>query len=98
MLKDKIDGQIVLTLNVKAGDIIPIEYKSITSANVVNYTDGSIFVSETNDFSLIENVGKYLTITDGNSYNEYIFYKSGKNTLYIKADADGYICVVRKLW
>lgn len=98
MLKDVIKGESVLTINVKAGDIYPIEFTNIASANIVNYTEGSIFVSENNNFELVNNVGKYLTISDGNSYNEYIFYKTGKNTLYIKVDADGFICVVRKLW
>lgn len=93
-----VKGNNVLTINVKAGDIVAIEYDKIAVANIVNYTDGSIFVSENNDFKLENNVGKYLTITDGNSYNEYVFYKSGKNTVYIKNDADGYICVVRKIW
>ena len=98
MLKEVIKGEQCLTINIKAGEIYPIEYDKIAIADVINYTDGVIFVSEYNDFELNNNVGKYLTITDGNSYNEYVFYKSGKNTLYIKADADGYICIIRKLW
>lgn len=97
-LKEKVEGKNVLTINIKAGDIYPIEYKSIASANIVNYTDGVIFVSEKDDFTLTDGVGEYLVITDGNSYNEYVFYKAGKNILYVKADADGYICVVRKAW
>lgn len=90
----------VLSINMSAGDIIEIEFPSIACADVVNYTDGVIFVSEDNDFTLDETgkVGKYLTITDGNTYNEYTFYKKNKKKLYVKADADGYICVMRKVW
>lgn len=98
MLKEKINGELVLTINIKAGEIYPIEYKSVAAVNVINYTDGSVFVSEKNNFEFNNNVGKFLTITDGNCYNEYMFYKAGKNTLYIKADADGYICIARKIW
>lgn len=98
MLKDIIKGEQCLTINIKAGEIYPIEYTNIAIADIVNYTEGVIFVSEENDFTFTDNVGKFLTITDGNTYNSYIFYKSGKNTLYIKADADGYVCIMRKLW
>ncbi len=98
MLKEPIKNKSVITINVKAGNIYPIEYDNIAMADIVNYTDGVIFVSEKNNFDLVNNVGEYLTITDGNSYNTYMFYKNGNNTLYIKADADGYVCVVRKLW
>ena len=78
-LNEKIEGKNVLTVNMKAGDIYPIEYKSIASVNIVNYTDRVIFVSEKDDFTLTNGVGDYLVITDGNSYNEYVFYKAGKN-------------------
>ena len=89
-----------ISVNIKAGDIIEIEFPSIARANIVNYTDGAIFVSENNDFSLDETgkIGNYLTITDGNAYYEYMFYKKDKNKLYIKADADGFICIIRKIW
>lgn len=88
----------VLTIQVKAGDVITVEFTSVAAVNIINYTDGSIFVSEDNDFNTIDGVGKYLTITDGNCYNEYLFYKSGANKIYIKVDADGFICVIRKIW
>ena len=89
-----------ITIKVLAGDIIELEFPSIARANIVNYTDGVIYVSEDNDFTLDETgkVGNYLTITDGNAYNEYIFYKKDKNKLYVKADTNGYICVIRKIW
>lgn len=98
MEREAINCDSVLTIYLKAGDIIPIKFNSIASANIINYTEGSIFVSETNDFVLKDGVGNYLTITDGNCYNEYLFYKSGKNKLYVKADADGFICIIRKIW
>lgn len=98
MLKDIVKGKQCLTINIKAGEIYPIEYNNIAIADIVNYTDGVIFVSEENNFNLVNNIGEYLTITDGNSYNTYIFNKSGKNTLYVKADANGYVCIIRKTW
>lgn len=98
MLKDVIEGKHVLTINMAAEDIYPIEYDNIATANIINYTDGVIYVSEENNFELKNNIGEYLTITDGNAYNDYIFYKSGLNKLYIKADAAGYVCIVRKQW
>lgn len=89
-----------ITINMSAGDIVELEFPSIARANIVNYTDGVIYVSEDNDFTLDETgkIGNYLTITDGNAYNEYVFYKKDKNKLYVKADANGYICVIRKIW
>lgn len=98
MLKEVIKGQNVITIKVKAGDIQPIEYEQVASVDVVNYTDGTVFVSDKNDFEMVNNVGNYLTVTDGNSYNSFTLYKSGKNTIYIKTDTDGMICVVRKIW
>lgn len=92
------DGKQCISVKVKAGDIISITYNQVESINISNYTDGSIFVSEENDFTFNNSVGNFLTITDGNSYNEYLFYKSGKNTIYIKCDADGVISIMRKQW
>lgn len=90
----------VITINMTAGDVVEVEFPTVARADIVNYTDGVIFVSEENDFTLDETgkVGKYLTITDGNTYNEYIFYRKDKNKLYVKADADGYVCISRKIW
>lgn len=93
-----LNGKQCHTIKVKSGDIIAITYNQVESINIINYTDGSIFVSEQNNFTFENNIGDFLTITDGNSYNEYIFYKSGKNTIYIKCDADGVISIIRKVW
>ena len=93
-----LNGKQCHSIKVKAGDIISITYDQVESVNISNYTDGSIFVSEENNFTYDNNIGNFLTITDGNCYNEYVFYKSGKNTIYIKCDADGVISIIRKLW
>ena len=97
MIKE-IKGDLTLTINIKAGDIYAVKYNKTAMLNIVNYTDGAIFISEKPNFDYIDNVGNFLTVTDGNSYNDYMFYKKGENTLYIKADADGYVCLVRKQW
>lgn len=93
-----IQGKAVLTLKVTAGNVYAIKYNKASAINVVNYTDGSIFVSENPEINVDAEVGEFLVITDGNCYNEYLFYKSGTNIVYIKADADGKICIVRKQW
>lgn len=97
-MRNEILGTKYLTIKVKAGDIIPIKYVSAAALNIINYTDGSIFVNDTANFDFVDDVGDFLTITDGNCYNEYVFYKSGLNTIYVKCDADGYVCIVRKQW
>jgi len=97
-LQDVTKGELILTLHVKADEIWPIQYDNVSTLNIVNYTDGAIFASENNNFEINNNVGKYLTITDGNAYNEYVFYKSGKNTIYIKTEGDGFVCVIKKRW
>lgn len=91
-------GQQAMSISVSAGDVICINYDLISSLNIVNLTEGAIFVSEENDFEVSNNVGNFLTITDGNSYNEYFFYKNKKNKIYIKSDANGIVSVVRKQW
>lgn len=97
-MKEIVQGTLALTLDMKAGDIYPIEYQSVSSVNIVNYTDDSLFVSSSPDFEFNNNVGNFLTIASNNAYNEYVFFKSGKNTLYIKAISDGYVSIVRKQW
>lgn len=98
MLKEILHGKQAMSIKVKAGDIISIQYNSVESVNIGNYTDGSIFVSESNNFDYVNDVGNFLTITDGNCYNEYILYKPGSNTIYIKCDADGVVSIMRKQW
>lgn len=100
-MKDVVKGEIALTIDMKAGDIYPIEYDNIATATIANYTDDGIYVSEKPEFEFNEAngaVGKFLVISSGAAYNDYIFYKSGKNTLYIKALTDGYVTIVRKRW
>lgn len=97
-MKDIVKGEIALTLDMKAGDIYPIEYDNIATATIANYTEDGIYVSDKPEFEFENNVGKFLVIGSGAAYNDYIFYKSGKNTLYIKALTDGYVTIVRKRW
>ena len=97
-MKDIVKGEIVLTLDMKAGDIYPIEYDNIATVTIANYTEDGIYVSEKPEFEFENNIGKFLVIGSGTAYNDYVFYKNGKNTLYIKALTDGYVTIVRKRW
>lgn len=97
-MKDVVKGELTLTIDMKAGDIYPIEYDNIATATIANYTDDGVYVSEKPEFEFENNIGKFLVIGSGAAYNDYIFYKSGKNTLYIKALTDGYVTIVRKRW
>lgn len=97
-MKDIVKGEIVLTLDMKAGDIYPIEYDNIATVTIANYTEDGIYVSEKPEFEFENNIGKFLVIGSGTAYNDYMFYKNGKNTLYIKALTDGYVTIVRKRW
>ena len=97
-MKDIIKGEIALTLDMKAGDIYPIEYDNIATVTIANYTEDGIYVSEKPEFEFENNIGKFLVIGSGIAYNDYMFYKNGKNTLYIKALTDGYVTIVKKRW
>lgn len=97
-MKDIVKGEIALTLDMKAGDIYPIEYDNIATVTIANYTEDGIYVSEKPEFEFENNIGKFLVIGSGTAYNDYVFYKNGKNTLYIKALTDGYVTIVRKRW
>ena len=97
-MKDIVKGEIALTIDMKAGDIYPIEYDNIATATIANYTDDGIYVSEKPEFDFNGAIGKFMTISSGGAYNDYIFYRSGKNILYIKALTDGYVSIVRKRW
>lgn len=97
-MKDIIKGKLALTIEMKAGDIWPIEYDSVSSLNIVNYTDGAIYVGEKNDFEYKNGVGEFLTISSSNGYNDYIFYSAGKHIIYIKADEDGCVSIINKAW
>ena len=97
-MKDIVKGEIALTLDMKAGDIYPIEYDNIATVTIANYTEDGIYVSEKPEFEFENNIGKFLVIGSGTAYNDYMFYKNGKNTLYIKALTDGYVTIVRKRW
>ena len=97
-MKDIIKGTVAMTIDMKAGDIYPIEYDNIAMATIANYTDDGIYVSEEPNFDFENSIGNFLTICSGAAFNDYIFYKGGKNTLYIKALTDGFVTIVRKRW
>lgn len=92
-----VKADMTVTIDMKADIVYEIEYTG-SSVNIINYSDGALLISEINDFEKVDGVGKYLTITSGNIYNDYIFHKSGKNYLYAKADKAGQICLVKKNW
>ena len=83
-MKDVVKGEIALTIDMKAGDVYPIEYDNIATASIANYTEDGIYVSEKPNFDFNGAIGNFLVISSGTAYNDYIFYNSGKNTLYIK--------------
>ena len=97
-MKDIVKGGNALTLDMKAGDIYPIEYDNIATVTIANYTDDGIFVSENPEFEFNNDIGDFLVIGSGAAYNDYFFYKNGKNMLYIKALTEGYVSIVRKRW
>ena len=98
MMKDIVKGEAAITIDMKAGDIYPIEYDNIATATIANYTEDGIYVSEKPEFEFDGAIGKFLVISSGAAYNDYLFYKSGKNILYIKSLTDGYVTIVRKRW
>lgn len=97
-MKDIVKGISALTIDMKAGDIYPIEYDNIATITIANYTEDGIYVSEKPNFEFEENIGEFMVIGSGSAYNDYMFYKNGKNTIYIKALTDGYVSIVRKRW
>lgn len=96
----EINGSLALTIRIIPGELYKVNYDKAAIINVVNYTDGSVYVAEKPEFDFIDNVGNFLTVTDGNSYNDYQFY-SRNNSIYVKVDenvTEGTICLIRKQW
>ena len=69
-MKDIVKGGNALTLDMKAGDIYPIEYDNIATVTIANYTDDGIFVSENPEFEFNNDIGNFLVICSGAAYND----------------------------
>lgn len=91
-----VTGTNELTITATGEEIYKINYRSSTAVDIFNNTDEDVFVNSTGTFTKTDNVGNYLTVPAGGSYNGFRPDISAGTTVYIQANAAGNICVVRK--
>ena len=91
-----ITGTSELTITATDTEIYRINYETSTAVDMFNNTDEDVFVNSTGTFTKTDNVGNYLTVPAGGSYNGFRPDISVGTALYIQANAAGTICVVRK--
>ena len=90
-----ITGTSELTIKkVAAANIYKITYQVPTTIDICNNTNGPIYVNSVGAFSETGNVGNYLTVPEGGSYNG--FRPAEGASIYINATAEGEICVIKK--
>ena len=97
-MKEIVTGQNMLTLDMKAGDIYPIEYDNVATITISNYSDNDVYISEESNFEFNNNVGNFLLVGSRTIQYNYFFYKNGKNTIYIKAIGNGKVSIVKTRW
>lgn len=92
----EIEGNALMTLTANAGETYCVQYNSNYIVDILNETDGEIYISSDGDFNETGDTANYLTIPAGNGYNNYNHIYAFENKLYIKADTSGKICITAR--
>lgn len=76
-----------VTITLAAGSIYEVALSQGKKVSVVNATTAPLYVSETEDFSVTDGVGRYVSIPSGGAVNDFELEKSCN--LYLKANGSG---------
>lgn len=87
------NGERLITINAHAGEEYCIQYEADYFVNILNQTDGVISVSPQKNYEDNSEYSNCLKLVDNAFYYDFgsRLYKS----LYISAEGDGYITIVR---
>ena len=91
-----VTGANELTIEATEGEIYKITYETSTAVDIFNDTDAPVYVNSSGTFEKSGNVGNYLTVPEGGSYNGFRPDIKSGTIIYVKANAAGNISVVRK--
>lgn len=86
-------GKNNLSINVSEDSIYKIEYDSWFRVNILNYTDGEIYVSSNENFDFDGDVAEVLTIGSKMFYNGFA---TASGSIYIKALKTGVVVIARE--
>lgn len=88
-----INGKALITLTVGEGEEYCLQYEDNHSVDIINNTDGAIYISSDGVFDSSDGAGHYLTIPEGCGYNGYNhMYMSNK--LFVKSNGAGEVCII----
>lgn len=83
------------TINLTADTVTPVKlYKDFT-ADILNCTDGNLFVSYSNDFVNNDGIGDYATIPPCCALNSLKSVNSD-NRIYLKAEIAGKVSIFKR--
>lgn len=90
---NSITGSKLLTIHAKAGESYCIIYESGYTVNILNQTAGNIMVSPSPNYGIHDNCSECLVLCENAFY--YGLSERMEKTLFITAEAEGNITVVR---
>lgn len=92
----EVTGKSELSIEATEGEIYKVSYETSTAVDICNDAEGSIFVNSSGTFEKTGSVGNYLVVPEGGSYNGFRPDIQSGTAIYIKANAEGIISIVRK--
>lgn len=87
----KIEAKKIMTIDVTANEIYEINFGTMFTADIMNYTDGNVCISFDSVFNDDGDTKHYLELGKGCAYNSL---KNGMGVMYIKAESSGKVAVV----
>jgi hypothetical protein len=87
-----INASETVSIAVSAGEIYALKYADNYVLDIMNDTGGDLIVAVKNSFTGSD----YLTVPAGAAYNNYRYMRIGENTIYIKTNAAGNICIAAR--
>ena len=79
-----------MTVTLEAGTVTDIVYPRYTAVDIMNGTEGVLYVNDTGEFDN----GEYFSIPAGGGYNGYRPAMDGSATVYLKAAVAGEVSLV----
>ena len=94
----EVTGANALTIEAAAGETYCITYETNCAVDISNQTDGQIYISDNNDFTVENGIGKFIKLAGGTNYNGYRPYIGDPFNVYIYTEKAGNVSVIVKGW
>ena len=87
----EVNNRYFITITAEADEIYHISNTALKKVDILNSTEGDVYVSDSNDFTATDGIASYITIPAGTAANGIYCPSIG---IYVKAESEGDIAIM----